>query len=109
MTGEYNYYYQEANKVGAKLEVNLDQVATDLKYPIAAPVEGLIQKFDTETTNPGEYPTYVHIGTPPVIGEDGVIYGVYESPDIASAPITPAKDKAEWTTEVAIPAEVKGL
>jgi hypothetical protein len=135
VTGEYNYYYQEANKVEAKLEINLDQVVTDVQYPIATPVDGLIQKSDTEitaindcvllltevvrtdeglqlkwqTTNPGEYPTYVHIGNPPVIGEDGVIYGIYESPDITSVPITPAGDKAEWTTEVAVPADVKGF
>jgi len=135
VTGEYNYYEQEANKANAKLELNLDQVEKDVKYPIAEPVEGLIQKPGTEiiainnvvliltgvertdyglqfkwqTTNPGEYPSYVHIGVTPVIGEDGIFYGVYESPDIASVPITPAGDKAEWTTEVAVPQDVKGL
>jgi len=135
VTGEYNYYYQEANKVEAKLEVNLDQVVTDAQYPIATPIEGLVQKSDSkitaindcvllltevvrtdeglqlkwQTTNPGEYPSYVHIGNPPVIGEDGIIYGVYESPDLTSVPITPAGDKAEWTTEVAVPSDVKGF
>ena len=39
----------------------------------------------------------------------GVVYGFYESPDIASVPITPAGKTAEWTTEVAVPEEVKGL
>jgi hypothetical protein len=133
VTGEYNYYDQEANKAEAKLGINLDQVAADVKYPVAEPVEGLIQKPGTEiiainnvvlsltgvtridnglqftwqTSNPGEYPSYVHIGTPPVIGDDGILYGFYESPDLASVPITPAGDKAEWTTEVAVPQDVK--
>ena len=135
VTGEYNYYYPEANKVNSTLEVNLDQVGTDLKYPIAEPVEGLIQQLGTEitainnvvltltevmrtdkglqfkwqTSNPGEYPSYVHIGNPPVIGEDGIFYGFYESPDIVSIPITGAGDTAEWTTEVAVPKDVKGF
>ncbi len=58
---------------------------------------------------PGEYPSYVHIGNPPVIGADGILYGFYETPDIVSVPITPAGDKAEWTTDVAIPKDVKGF
>jgi hypothetical protein len=135
VTGEYNYYEQEANKADGKLEINLDQVAQDMKYPIAEAVEGLIQKPGTEitainsvvltltdvertdnglqfkwqTSNPGEYPSYVHIGNPPVIGDDVIFYGFYESPDITSIPITAAGDKAEWTTEVMVPNEVKGL
>jgi hypothetical protein len=135
VTGEYNYYYPETNKVVSTLEVNLDQIATDLNYPIATPVEGLIQKpgaeitainnvmltltdvtradrglqFKWQTSNPGEYPSYVHIGSPPVIGEDGILYGFYETPDIVSVPITGAGDKAEWTTEVAVPQDIKGL
>jgi hypothetical protein len=135
VTGEYNYYYPEANKVEATLEVNLDQAATELNYPVAEPVEGLIQplkaeitainkvalnltevmrtdkglQFKWQTANPGEYPSYVHIGNPPVIGADGILYGFYETPDIVSVPITPAGAKAEWTTEVAVPQEVKGL
>jgi hypothetical protein len=44
-----------------------------------------------------------------VIGGDGILYGLYESPDIASVPITPAGDKAEWTTEVAVPKDVNDL
>ncbi len=43
-----------------------------------------------QTDNPTEYPTYVHIGTPPVVGADGVIYGFYESPHLADTPITPS-------------------
>jgi hypothetical protein len=135
LTGEYNYYYPETNKVDATLTVDLDQVSTELKYPVAEPVEGLIQKpgaqitginnvlltltgvertdngllFNWQTSNPGEYPSYVHIGNPPVIGEDGIFYGYYESPDIASAPITSPGDQAEWTTEVAVPKDVKNF
>ena len=134
-TGQYNYYEPEANKGDGTLEINLDEVATDLTYPIAEPVEGLVQKagveitaindlvltltgaertdnglqFTWQTANPGEYPTYVHIGNPPVIGADGIIYGLYEVPDLASVPITPAGDKAEWTTEVAVPQDATGL
>jgi hypothetical protein len=135
VTGEYNYYEQEANKVDATLEVKLDEVATDLTYPVAEAIEGLVQKpgaeitaindvilvltgvertdtglrFTWQTNNPGEYPSYVHVGNPPVIGADGVIYGFYQTPDIVSAPITPAGGKAEWTTETAVPQDVKNL
>ena len=69
--------------------------------------EGL--ELDWQTTNPGEYPASVHIGNPPVIGDDGVIYGYYESPDLASVPLTPAGGTAEWTTTVAVPESVSGL
>ncbi|MBN1137292.1 MAG: hypothetical protein JXM73_11955 [Anaerolineae bacterium] len=135
VTGEYNYYYPDENKVDATLEVKLDEVASDLTYPIAEEIEGLIQKPGTEitaindvilvlivvertdtglqftwqTNNPGEYPSYVHVGNPPVIGADGIIYGFYQTPDIISVPITPAGDKAQWTTETAVPQDVKGL
>ena len=117
------------------MELNLDEVVKDAKYPIAMPVEGLIREpdatitaindttltltdvartdkglqFKWQTSNPGEYPTYVHIGNPPVIGADGIIYGLYESPDIASVPVTGAGKTAEWTTEVAVPKDVGGL
>jgi hypothetical protein len=33
----------------------------------------------------------------------------YESPDIASVPVTPAGKTAEWTTEVAAPDDASGL
>jgi len=134
VTGEFNYYVA-SNRTSARLVVDLDQVATDLTYPIAAPVDGLIEKpGDTitainnsaltltgvertadglelrwHTENPTEYPTYVHIGIPPVVGSDGVIYGLYESPHLADTPITPAGGSAEWTTTVAVPKEDTGL
>jgi hypothetical protein len=135
VTGEYNYYEQEANKISGKLEIDLDQVKNNPDYPVAIPIEGLIQKpdikitainnvlltltgvertdsglqFSWQTSNPGEYPSYVHIGNPPVIGADGIIYGLYESPDLASTPIAGAGKTAEWTTQVAVPNDVKGL
>lgn len=135
VTGKYNYYEKDTNKVEATLEVDLDNVTTAVTYPVAAPVENLIRKPDIEiaalnevvltltgitrteeglqfswqTFNPGEYPSYVHIGNPPVIGADGILYGFYISPDIPSVPITPPGKFAEWTTEVAVPHGVKGL
>ncbi len=135
VTGEYNYYEEDANKVTTKLEVDLDKVASDLSYPVAEPVAGVPVPPDIEitaindvtlklvgvertaaglrstwrTANPGAYPSYVHIGNPPVLGSDGVVYGTYESPDIATVPVTPAGGSAEWTTEVAVPSEVTGL
>jgi hypothetical protein len=128
VTGDFNYYVA-TNPINAKMELNLDQVANSLKYPIAESIQGLIKKagdkidainkctltltdvkrtdtgleFAWHTENPGAYPTYVHIGTPPVIGADGIIYGVYESPNLADAPITLAGQKADWTTSVAVP------
>ena len=44
----------------------------------------------------------MHIGNPPVIGNDGIIYGYYESPDLATVPMTPAGEKVEWTTTTAV-------
>lgn len=135
VTGEYNYYYPENNKVEATLELDLNQVVADLTYPIAVPVEGLIlpagneiiamsdlvitlvntQRTDTglqftwQSFNPSDYALSARIGIPPVIGEDGIIYGYYESPDRATAPTAPAGSTAEWTTAVAVPVEVEGL
>jgi len=135
VTGPYNYYEQDKTKAFGKLEIPLDEVATDLKYPVAQSLEGLIKPSDTaiqalnevvltlqgisrtdtglqfkwQTENPGEYPTYVHIGNPPVIGDDGILYGFYETPDIVSAPITPSGGKTEWSTDVTMPGGVGGL
>ena len=133
--GQYNYYEQDKGRVDASLEVDLDQVAGELAYPVGDPVDGLIQdpatviqainkvtleltdvlrtesglEFTWKTNNPGEYPSYVHIGNPPVIGDDGILYGFYETPDIVSVPITAAGETAEWKTTVAVPPEVHGL
>jgi hypothetical protein len=135
--GELDYYVEieETNKVEGTLELNLDEVVTDLSYPIATPVEGLIQGADVEIValseniislldiqrdetgiqftwqnyNPSKFPLKTHIGIPPVIGEDGIIYGVYETLDIPEVPLTPAEESIEWTTEVAVPENVSGL
>jgi hypothetical protein len=135
VTGQYNYYEQDKKNIDAKMEINLDEVVKDLVYPVAEPIDELVQGADLEMVainkviltltgvqrtddklqfawnahNPSQYPTYVHIGIPPVIGTDGVLYGFYETPDIVSVPITPASGNAEWTTEVTIPEDVNGL
>lgn len=135
VTGEYDYYDAKTSGTAGTLQINLDELAADLTFPIAEPIDGLIEAADTElpalndvvltltdvartdkgfefswqTSNPGEYPTIVHVGNPPVIGADGILYGYYESPDLASAPVTPPGDVADWTTEVAVPAEVGGF
>jgi hypothetical protein len=133
-SGDLYDYEPEANKAEGVLELNLDEVVTDLAYPVAVPVDGLIQdtgisitalsdnvvnlldvqrtdtgfQFNWQNFNPTNFPLKTHIGTPPVIGSDGVIYGVYESLDIVPIPITPANEKMEWSTEVAVPQDVKG-
>jgi hypothetical protein len=128
-------YAPEANKTKGVLELNLDEVVADLQYPIASTIDGLIQdagvsitglsdnvvalldvqrtdagfQFTWQNFNPTKFPLKTHIGTPPVIGSDGVIYGFYESLDIVPIPITPPNEKMEWTTEVAFPQDVKGF
>lgn len=134
VTGDFNYY-SPPPPTSATLEVDLDKVAADLTYPIATPIDGVVEKadakigainqstltltsatrtpdgleFDWQADNPTDYPTYVHIGTPPVVGADGVLYGFYESPHLADTPIAPAKGSAKWTTKVAVPKDVTGL
>jgi hypothetical protein len=128
-------YAPDANKTEGTLELNLDDIVADLTYPVASPVDGLIQdagasitglsenvvtlldmqrtdaglQFTWQNFNPSKFPLKTHIGIPPVIGADGIIYGVYETIDMAPVPITPAKENQEWTTEVAVPQDVKGL
>lgn len=134
--GQYNYYQQSRNETTGTLEVKLDEVKSDLSYPIAqaredktfveadAPLTGMngvvvvlksVARDDQglvmtwQTSNPGEYPSYVHLGVTPVIGSDGILYGFYELPDLVSVPITPGKGTAEWSTSVKVPAGVKDL
>jgi hypothetical protein len=135
VTGEFNYYYPETNKVDTTMEINLDEVVGDLKYPIAESIPDLILKsdfqinamsnlvitltdvkrtdeglqFTWQSHNPSDYALSARIGIPPVIGEDGILYGIYQSPDRATSPTAPAKGDAEWTTGVAVPKDVKGL
>lgn len=134
VAGEFNYYSPSSPTSGS-LQVDLDKVATDLTYPVATPVDGVVEKadgkiiainnctlslssakrtadgleFGWQADNPTAYPTYVHIGTPPVVGSDGIIYGFYESPHLADTPITPSKQSAKWTTKVAVPKDDTGL
>lgn len=133
--GDLDDYDPELNKTDGVLELNLDEVVADLKYPIASPVDGLIQdkgisitalsdnvinlldiqrtdagfQFNWQNFNPTKFPLKTHIGTPPVIGSDGVIYGLYESLDIVPIPLTLAKENMEWTTEVTVPKDIKGF
>ncbi len=135
VTGEFNYYYPDTNKVELTLELDLDNVVTDVTYPIAETVDGLILKSDFEIAamsdilvslakversatgltfswksfNPSDYALSARIGIPPVIGDDGIIYGLYQSPDRATAPTAPAGASAEWTTTVDVPEDVKGM
>jgi hypothetical protein len=127
-------YDSEANKTEGVLELNLDEIVADLTYPVATPVDGLIQEagvnitalsdnvvtlldvqrmdagfqFKWQNFNPTKFPLKTHIGTPPVICTDGVLYGVYESLDIAPIDITPPNENMEWNTDVTIPQDVKG-
>lgn len=135
--GELDYYVEieEANKDEGKLELNLDDVITDLTYPAAYPVDGLINEksveiialsenvislldmqrndsslqFTWQNTNPSKFPLKTHIGIPPVIGKDGIIYGVYKTLDIPEVPLTPAQSSIEWTTEVPVPDDTGGF
>lgn len=127
--GPLDYYHQDSNKFTGKFELSLDTVETDLVYPIFEAVEGLALPVDADITaisenvvdlvdikrdasgfeftwqnyNPTDFALKTHIGTPPVIGEDGIIYGVFQIMDLAQTPLTPAKEQVQWTTRVAVP------
>jgi len=135
--GDLDYYVEieEENKEEGNMVLNLDEVVTDLTYPIGSPMEGLIQNADTEIValsdnvvslldiqrtdagfqftwqnfNPSKFPLKTHIGIPPVVGEDGIIYGVYETLDIPEVPLTPAGENIEWTTDVSVPNDISGF
>lgn len=133
-TGSFNYYVKP-KPVEAEMVLNLDEVAADVQYPVAKAVDGLINKetdtieainqcvltlagvtrtdtgleFSWNNKNPSPSPTYVHIGMPPVIASDGIIYGFFESPHLADTPITPNGGESNWTTTVTAPADVTGL
>lgn len=134
ITGPYDLHIPSI-PVNETLTLNLDQIVSELKYPVAEPVDGLIHKMGdrieainsfsliltdvvrTETglelhwmeENPSDYPNYVHIGLPPVIGADGIVYGHYEDPSIAEGTIALPHATGEWTTSVQVPADVTGL
>ncbi len=136
ITGPFNYYLA-SHKTGATMNLSLDEVVTDTKYPVATKVVGYepvksgtaieainkttvelsdVKRTDTgfefgwTCTNPSTDPAYVHIGNPPVIGADGIMYGFYQSPHLSDAPITPAGGgTSTWTTTVAVPGNVSGF
>jgi hypothetical protein len=66
-------------------------------------------QFTWQNTNPSKFALKTHIGIPPVIGEDGIIYGEYVTMDMPEVPLTPAEGSVEWTTEVSVPEDVGGL
>ncbi len=135
VTGPYNYYDKTANSADARLDVDLDRLAKDLEYPVVTPVEGLIRKssdavvglnevsltlrdarrtdkgleFKWQASNPSEYPSALHVGPPPVLGADGILYGVYKDPGSVSAPLTSPGKTTDWTTTVSAPQDVKGF
>jgi hypothetical protein len=136
ITGPFNYYVP-SHKTSGTLNLNLDKVVTDTKYPLVQQVAGYepvktgtaigainkctvtltgVKRTDTgfefswSSANPSSDPAYVHIGIPPVIGTDGILYGPYLSPHLSDAPITPASGgTATWTTVVAAPKAVTGF
>lgn len=133
-TGAFNFYRPDPAQSGT-LEVNLDAPVADLAYPVGTdtglvvskvgePIEAINKvvltlvdvkrsadevQLNWRTENPTKYQAYVHIGNPPVIGSDGILYGRYTAPHLVDTPITLANDSAEWTTTVAVPADVQGL
>jgi len=135
--GELDYYVEieEENKEAGKMELNLDEVVSDLSYPTDSPVEDYIPddnveiialsenvikllnvqptdnglQFTWQNHNPSKFALKTHIGIPPVVGEDGIIYGIYETLDIPEVPLTPSQASVEWTTEVTVPEDVGGL
>lgn len=135
VTGEYDYYAQEKGKVEGELEADLGTVQATLTYPAAdasavkaQPLSEAIPALNDCTVtntaatrtadaitlkwkvaNPGEYDTKVHLGEPPVLGSDGIIYGARVSPDIVDQPFSPGKGDVEFETTVAAPQDVTGL
>ncbi len=135
VTGQYNYYDKAASSADAKLEVDLDRVAKDLEYPAVTPVEGMVRQssdkivglnevtltlvdakrtdqgleFQWQASNPSEYPSALHVGPPPVLGSDGILYGLYKDPGSVSAPLTSPGKTTEWVTTVSVPQDVKGF
>lgn len=132
--GELDYYHQEEGKIDGTMVVKLDDMAADLEYPIYQPVDGLIEAADVKITaisenivtlveaqrtdtgflftwrneNPTDFALKTHIGTPPVICSDGILYGWYEIMDLATTPLTSAKSSVDWTTELKVPADAGG-
>jgi hypothetical protein len=135
ITGPFNYYVSTKPKQ-ASMSLDLKKVVADTQYPIAKKVDSLVIskpgealqgindctvtladvkrtdagfEFTWDSTNPTQYPAYIHIGQPPVLGADGIVYGFYQSPHLADVPITPSGGTATWTTKVAVPPGTSGF
>jgi hypothetical protein len=132
--GDYDFYVK-SKSYSAHLTAKVEAASPALTYPIGMEVDKLVEKagepiegvnkctvtltdvartttgleLTWKTQNPTEYPVFLHIGVPPVIGSDGVIYGIYQSPHLADTPITLAGQSAQWKTSQVVPASVKGL
>jgi hypothetical protein len=133
--GDLDYYHQDANQSTGILELSLDEVATDLTYPVYTDIpiqvetigsemlaisENVVTLTAVERTdvgltfswknyNPTNFALKTHIGNPPVIGSDGILYGIFEIMDLVSTPLTPSKGEATWTTEVRVPSDITGF
>jgi hypothetical protein len=134
ITGAFNYYVPSKEKT-AVMNLDLGKVVADTKYPVAdaakvlsvakvgeamTGINGCAVKLvaakrtdtglelDWDSANPTQYPAYIHIGNPPVIGTDGIVYGVYQSPHLAIVPVTPSLGDAQWTTKVTAPKDISG-
>ena len=133
--GQYNYYDKTAGQTDVRLEVDLDKLGADLTYPMVTPVDGLIGQssepitglndmtltlvgvsradkgleFQWQAFNPSDYPSALHVGPPPVLGDDGILYGLYQDPGSVSAPLTSPGKTTEWITTVDVPPGVKDL
>jgi hypothetical protein len=133
-SGDLDYYHQDDGSTSGTIKLELDQVEEGITYPVfdEKEVEELIQPSDTaipalsdnviklvnlqrtdegfeftwENSNPTEFPLKIHIGNPPVIGSDGIIYGYYQVMDLATTPLTPSGGKVEWSTKTSVPPDV---
>ena len=133
ITGPFNYY-RASTYYKASMDLDLTKVKTDLKVPVVDkqatiekagdPITGINNctltlkdtkrtadglEFTWEVANPTSDPASLHIGNPPVLGTDGILYGFYLSPHLGIVPLAPSKGVASWTTTVTVPAAAKGL
>ncbi len=131
--GDYDYYAKGESEYKGELEVDLSQVASDLTYPAASstlevdvqplhdPIIALNKceltlvdatrtdegfTFNWTIYNPGEYGTLVHIGRPPVLGDDGIVYSAWISPDLVEVPIAGSEETVEVETQSPVPPDV---
>jgi hypothetical protein len=132
--GEYDYYEKGDNIRDGQITVEIDpeQSPPDLAYPVASSLEVEVHpltepiialnkcpltlveatrsdegfSFKWTIFNPGEYNTLVHIGRPPAVGEDGIVYGAWVSPDLVEVPIAQPNEMIEIETQSAVPPDV---